>query len=202
MPPLPAVRPPVLSASFSETRDARSAGSRPKTTVLATASSARPPTTRRSTSTSSQPRMKRAMFGGIAARHACSAAQASGMAPSAPAIASVRLSITSSRMTRQRLAPSATRSASSFDRSAARTISRLATLTQASSSTSSVATCCTTRNAAAPMSTTDAASGIVLTVQPRLVAGYCCASRAAVAAISACACAGDAPSWSRPITDR
>ncbi len=81
-----------------------------------------------------------------------------------PASASSRLSVSSWRTSRSRLAPSAVRTAISFERAAARASNRLATLAQAMSSTNPTAPS-STSSAGRTSPTARWASGVVTRLQ-------------------------------------
>ncbi len=97
---------------------------------------------------------------------------------------------------RQRPAPSAARSDSSFSRAAARASCRFATFAQAMSSTTATnANTVTSTGWIAP--TTSCLSGMMITPWPASLVGYSFARPATTPLRSACACASDTPRLSR-----
>ena len=124
-------RPSLLSVACGSSRQACSSGTSPKTSPVTTAR----PSVRPSTRTSSDTVSRRGTLGGARASNPRSAATASPTPRAAPANVSTRFSIRNWRASRDRLAPSASRTATSRARPRPLMRSRLATFTQPTSST-------------------------------------------------------------------
>ena len=133
--PEPDLRPPSRITPCRSVRAARSAGTRPKITALATVRA----TANVSTTPSTLVWKMRGNVAGPDAASSCVAQVAIITPPSAPAAESTRLSASSWRTIRHRLAPSAARTASSRARPVPRASRRLATLAHAMSSTHATA---------------------------------------------------------------
>ena len=117
---------PSLSAPCRSGRDSAIAGASPKAMPVPMATAAVNSNTRQSSPTSAT----RGNDAGLSASRA-SMPQPANSTPSPPPMRErTRLSVSSCRTSRQRLAPSAVRMAISFWRAAARASSRLATLAQ------------------------------------------------------------------------
>src|SRR5438552_2760428 len=97
----------------------------------------------------------------------------------APKVARSTLSVRNCLVRRERLAPSASRSAISFCRTAARARRRFATFAHAIRSTNPTAPS-STSNAGRMSPTTSSCSGLTTVLMRRLVLGYCWARRAAI----------------------
>ena len=120
-----------------------------------------------------------------------------------PAPASITLSVSNCRMTRQRPAPMAARIASSLCRTAARASSRLATLAQAIKSTK--ATAPSNTSSAVRTEPVTMASAIGTTPTDSVLSihvGLAARKRSPTTFISARACATVTPGFRRPATRR
>ena len=137
-PPLDAPCAPSLSESVRSTRSARTAGARLKARLVKTATAAVKSSTRRSTVTSAT----RGMLAGFHQPTNLTPAKASARPTAVAMPVRTRLSVSSCRITRNPLAPSAARTAISRWRPSARARRRFATFAQAMSR----------RNATAPKS--------------------------------------------------
>ncbi len=185
--------PPLLSVSCKSVRKARSAGARPHTTPVSRAISAVNASTVLSIPTSSR---RGKLFAGSDAISPRIPQLAITVASTAPASESSRLSTSDCRITRQRLDPSASRTAVSFILPLARTSIRFATLLQAIRSTNPTVPN-KTSSVGRMLETTCSRSGTTWAVMPAFVAGYSAASLLQITSISAWACASGTPSRSR-----
>ncbi len=194
-------RPPSRRTSFRSVRDARTAGRRPTTSPVPSATTAMYEKTRQSNGRSN--RIGRSA--GSLMPDSRTLSQRPMNAPARPpAPASIRLSVSICRTRRRRPAPSAARSASSRRRTVARTISRFTTFTHATSRTSATSS----RNTPATSGLLFAAlgsgrarrSGIARARTVLFVSGYCCSSCRASTSSAACACASGTPGFSLPTT--
>ena len=102
---------------------------------------------------------------------------------------------------RERPAPNAVRTATSFSREAARASSRLATLAQAISSTKATAPS-RTSSAGRTLPTNCSRSGTTSALHPVWYCGTSCARRAAMVVISAWACSKETPGFRRATVER
>src|SRR5581483_9146601 len=143
------------------------------------------PSTRASSRTSSS----RGRSPGPSASSASTPHAASNTPQTPPATASSRLSVSNCRMTRQRPAPSATRTAISRRRTAPRASSRPATLTHATASTQPTAPS-STKSGRRKSPVSSRMAGMTRAPVYLLVSGYCARNAAVIASSSACACPG------------
>ncbi len=194
-----APRPPSFSVSWSDVRDTRSAGARPKSSPVKSDSSSVKPST--------LPSMPMAVAGGRLLSLSDSSAgtpQSARRMPSAPPASARRtLSARSCRTRSAGEAPSATRTAISRARDAARASCRLATLAQAMSSTSPTAPRSTNIARRMPGEVTWSLSGVSARSQSSgKASGRSALIRPASACISACAVASVTPSLRRALSAR
>ncbi len=181
-------------------RDALSAGTRPKSRPVTSVAPAVNRSTRQSGVVS---RMSAGRNGGRAASSSCWPQYESGSASRPPTAARARLSTSSWRTMRARVAPRARRSAISRRRVLARASSRFATLLHATSRTrATIVISMPTASRTFPPFGPRRASATVSTrtVRPRLSVGYSCSSWLASVVMLARACSTLTPGSSRATT--
>ena len=196
LPPRPALRPPVRRTSSTSGLEARIDKMRPNATAAVKATAAVNASTFGSMLTVSA----RGRLAGAMASSVSMPMSASRSPASAPPPAMTKLSASSWRTSRQRLPPSAARTASWRSRWDARTRSRFATLAQAISSTNATAPMSASR-AGRTSATRSAFIGSTRKCRPDVsLIGN--AFRSLAASTSTCACARPTvtPSSSRPMT--
>ncbi len=189
--------PPSLSVSRKSASEALRAGSSPKMTPVRTETITVKASTRPSKLTSP----RRGMSAGLSATRRSVSQRASSSPSPPPRRESRTLSVMSWRMMRRRVAPSATRSANSRRRATERAKSRLATLAEATSRTKPTAPS-SMKSAGRMLPKTSSSRDETLAPRSAFVSGCCSARRAAMASISACACASVTPGFRRATTVR
>ena len=197
--PLVVVRLSDVIADAAESAVACHAGAMPNSSPATTAAAAQKPMTRASNSTTT-PGGNRS--GGIAEAAAFRTTAPAATPRTPPMSDSIRLSVTSWRTTRHRLAPSADRIASSRSRTVARAISRLATFAQQISRTKPTTPRKSSDVCRSSAPITAFCSGSSAAPRPVFVFGNSRASPAVTPAMSAAACSRVMPGFSRPITCR